>query len=196
VPNIWLTGAGVAFSCGLNATLPLLILALADRITSHIELQDPFDFLSSNAGLFILMLILPIELIADKLPQIDSINDLLHSALRPAAGAMAFMAIGSQESGTSAWITGFLGLAIAAVVHAWKMRTRPAITGATRGLGNPYASLVEDTIAVAVTIVSLVSGWLALLAIPLGVAWLGRVYSRIVAGKSRFIRLFSPRSPT
>jgi uncharacterized membrane protein len=193
VPNAWLSGAGVAFACGLNATLPLLILGLADRISDGITLEGRFDFLSSNAGLLILLLLLPIELIGDKIPQLDTINDLLHTLLRPVAGAIAFMAIGSQES-LNPWITGTLGLAIAGVVHAWKMRTRPSITGATKGLGNPFASLVEDTVSIVVTIASLVSGWLALVTVPLGVAWLWRTYGRLVSGESRLIRLFTPRA--
>ena len=192
MPNAWLSGAGVAFACGLNATLPLLILGLADRISDGITLEGRFDFLSSNAGLLILLLLLPIELIGDKIPQLDSINDLLHTVLRPVAGSIAFMAIGSQES-LNPWITGTLGLVIAGIVHTWKMRTRPSITGATKGLGNPFASLVEDTVAICVTIASLISGWLALLAVPLGVAWLWRTYGRLVSGESRLIRLFTPR---
>jgi hypothetical protein len=192
VPTAWLSGAGVAFACGLNATLPLLILGLADRISDGITLEGRSEFLSSNAGLLILLLLLPIELIADKIPQLDSINDLLHTLLRPVAGAIAFIAIGSQES-LNPWLTGTLGLLIAGGVHAWKMRTRPAITGATKGLGNPYASLVEDTVSICVTIASLVSGWLALVAVPLGVAWLWRTYARLVSGQSRLIKRFTPR---
>lgn len=192
MPNIWLSGAGVSFACGLNATLPLLILALADRITDTIDLQGRFAFLSSNAGLLILLLLLPIELIVDKIPQLDSISDLAHSVLRPVAGAIAFMAIGSQDS-VSPWLTGLLGLAIAGAVHTWKMQTRPSITGATKGLGNPYASVVEDIIAIVVTIASLVSGWLAIPAVMLGAVWLRRTYQRLVSGESRMIRLFTPK---
>jgi hypothetical protein len=84
-----LAGLGLSSSAGLNAYLPLLILALADRATSTVNLDKPYDLLSSTWGIIILLLLLPIELIADKFPRADHLNDLLHTVLSPAAGHFA-----------------------------------------------------------------------------------------------------------
>ncbi len=42
-----LTGFGLAGAAGLNAYLPLLIVALAGRFTDWIRLSPPFDALTS-----------------------------------------------------------------------------------------------------------------------------------------------------
>ena len=79
-----LTGIGLAAGTGLNAYLPLLVLALADRFTDVIELDTPWDIFSSFWGLVVLLLILPLELIPDKIAKVDHVSDLVHSAIRPA----------------------------------------------------------------------------------------------------------------
>lgn len=192
MPSSWLAGVGVAFSCGLNATLPLLILGLADRVSTTVTLRGPFEYLSSNAGLVILLLLLPIELVADKIPKVDSRSDIVHSVVRPLAGAIASMAIGSQFD-LPWWATGMLGLAIAGTAHGYKMQARPQITVATKGFGNPYASVVEDIGAVLVAIVSIVNGWLTILVIPLVGVWIMRTYRRLISGQSRVLRLVTPQ---
>ena len=95
--TLFLTGAGLAASAGLNAYLPILILALADRTTSFVDLPTPYNWLSSNVGLLVILLLLPLELIPDKIAKVDHVSDLIHSAIRPALGAAAFMAVASQE---------------------------------------------------------------------------------------------------
>ena len=45
--NAILTGIGLAAPAGLNAYIPLLVLALADRVTTRITLTAPYDALSS-----------------------------------------------------------------------------------------------------------------------------------------------------
>jgi uncharacterized membrane protein len=193
VLSVLLSGAGLAVSAGLNATLPLLILGLADRISGSITLNDPFDFLSSNAGVLLLLVLLPIELIADKIPRVDHLNDRLHSVVRPISGAICFMAIADQEEELNLWIAGILGLAITGVVHGWKMRIRPRITAATRGMGNSYASLIEDFIAIIVSLIAVTMPWGVPIAVAIGLAGLTRAYRRLVAGESSVIRAITPR---
>jgi len=194
VLSVLLSGAGLAVSAGLNATLPLLVLALADRVSGSITLTSPFDFLSSNAGILLLLLLLPIELIADKIPRVDHMNDRLHTVLRPISGAICFMSLADEEQQLNIWIAGILGIALSGGVHWWKMRTRPQITAGTRGLGNPYASLIEDFVAIAVSLTAVIVPWGVPIAIALGLAWLHRTYRRLVSGESSVIRAFSPRT--
>ncbi len=185
-------GAGFSWSSGLNAYLPLLILALADRIGTAVELESPFDWISSAGGIFLLLLILPIELIGDKIPRIDRFNDLVHTVIRPLAGALCFAAVASQDDRLNVWVAGALGLGIAAVTHLWKMRARVAIASATSGLGNPIVSALEDAVVIVVAICSSFIPFANAIAIPLGVLTLRRSYRRMTTGESRVIRVFQP----
>lgn len=188
-----LAGAGLSLSSGLNAYLPLLILALADRMGTAVELDSPYDWISSPAGLIVLLLVLPIELVGDKIPRIDRYNDLIHTAVRPLAGAFCFMAIASQEDHLNAWVAGALGLVLALATHLWKMRSRVAITAATRGLGNPIVSMFEDAVVIVLAICSTFVPLANVVVIPLGLAALWRSYRRMSTGQSRVIRMFQPK---
>ncbi len=184
--NAFLTGIGLAAPAGLNAYLPLLLLALADRITERITLNQPYDFLSSGWGIAVITFLLTVEAVADKIPGIDHANDLIQSAIRPAAGATLMMASTSEGSSLNPVIAMIVGLVTAGSVHAAKATSRPAITLSTDGLGNPLVSLVEDGVA-------LVTGLVAILAPILVVLPLVALFALLLYGHRRF-RCRSPAS--
>lgn len=158
-----LSGVGAAANAGLNSTLALLILALADRLTTRIDLASPYSGISSTAGIVILLLLLPVELIADKLPGIDAMSDRVHTVIRPLVGAFMAMAIAStHDSGVIVWVAGLLGLLAAGSVHWYKMQSRPVVTSATNGMGNPFLSIAEDLAVVVGTVVSVFVPYLAI----------------------------------
>lgn len=189
-----LAGAGWSLSSGLNAYLPLLILALTDRIGNSFNLESPFSWISTNVGILVLLFVLPLELVGDKIPRIDRVNDLAHTALRPLAGGFCFMAVASEAGDLNIWFAAALGVAIAGATHLWKMRSRVAITRGTAGLGNPFASTLEDGVAIAVAIASAAAPIANVMAIPVGIGLLHRSYVRIASGKNRLVRAFQPRS--
>ena len=145
--NALLTGLGLAAPAGLNAYLPLLVVALVDRFSGVLDLDRPYDFLSSNWGIAIITVLLTIEVVVDKIPGADHANDLIQSAIRPAAGAVLAMAA-TQDAAVNPVVAMVVGLVLAGGVHTAKTTARPAITLSTGGLGNPIASLVEDLVAV------------------------------------------------
>jgi hypothetical protein len=143
-----LTGLGLAAPAGLNAYLPLLIAALVDRFSNRIDLDRPYDFLGSNWGIAILTLLVTFEVVVDKIPGADHINDLIQSIIRPAAGAFLMMAANSDGGHLNPVGAMFIGLILAGAVHAAKATARPAVTISTGGLGNPVVSIVEDFLCV------------------------------------------------
>lgn len=181
----FLSGLGASAPAGLNATLPLLILALADRFTSVIELDQPYDLLSSSWAIIALLLLLPIELVADKIARVDHANDLLHSAIRPASGALIFMAIASQDDEINAVIAMLLGLLVAGGVHWFKTTQRPAITVATRGVGNPIVSMIEDAAVIVTTIVAVFVPYAVIAILPLSGWFVYRTYRRLQSGDAQ-----------
>ncbi|NJN97750.1 MAG: DUF4126 domain-containing protein [Anaerolineales bacterium] len=69
------TAFGLSTSAGLNAYLPLLLVAIAARYTDLIHLNKPWDVMTSGWVIGALAVLLLIEMTADKIPAIDTIND-------------------------------------------------------------------------------------------------------------------------
>ena len=149
-----LSGIGLAAPAGLNAYLPMLVLSLAARFSDSVTLERPFDLLESNWAIGVIVLLLTVEVVVDKVPGLDHANDLLQSVVRPAAGAVLAMAATSDAGAINPVLAMVLGLLTAGAVHTAKATTRPAITVATGGLGNPLVSMAEDVIAVVTAIVA------------------------------------------
>jgi hypothetical protein len=173
-----LTGVLLAAAAGLNAFLPVLGLALADRFTDKVDLPQPYNIISSAAGIAVLLVLVTIDLIADKIPRIDHLNDLVNSPIRPAAGMFLMMAAVSGKNEIHEVVAMFIGLLLAGAVHVYKSISRTRITVATNGLANPMVSLIEDGIAGLTTLLAIAVPWIGLaFAIPAGIG-LGWVYRK------------------
>src|SRR3989304_341823 len=83
---------GLSASAGLNAYIPLLVIGVLDHYTNLITLQKPWDTLSNPWILILLGILLIIEMLADKIPAVNHLNDAIQTVVRPAAGAIAFAA--------------------------------------------------------------------------------------------------------
>ena len=82
-----LTGTGLAVAAGLNAYVPLLIIGLAARFFDFVQLPPAWNWLSNEWVLLIIAVLLVIEIVADKIPVVDSINDWLQTNGRHFAAA-------------------------------------------------------------------------------------------------------------
>ncbi len=149
-----LTGLGLAAPAGLNAYIPLLVLALAARFSSTVTLGPPFDALSSTWAIAIILVLLTIELVVDKVPGIDHLNDIVQTVIRPAAGAVLTLAATSDAVAINPVLAGALGVTVAGSVHAAKVATRVTSTTTTAGLFNPVISFAEDALAALSSIVA------------------------------------------
>ena len=86
------TAFGLSASAGLNAYIPLLLVGLLARYTDLINLSKPWDTLASPWIILMLCLLVIVEMVADKVPAVNHVNDLIQTLIRPAAGAIAFAA--------------------------------------------------------------------------------------------------------
>ncbi|MDF3042327.1 MAG: conserved rane protein of unknown function [Thermomicrobiales bacterium] len=162
-----LTGIGLAAPAGLNAYIPLLVLALADRATTRVTLTAPYDILSSNLGIAILVVLLTVEVAVDKIPGVDHINDLIQSFVRPAAGAIAAVAATTGVVTINPAIMVLVGVVLAGSVNAVKVTTRPAVTVGSAGILNPVVSVGEDALAVMASVAAIFVPFLAILFLAL-----------------------------
>ena len=129
---------GLSTSAGLNAYLPLLVVALAARYTDLIQLNEPWDVITSGWVIAALAVLLLIEMTVDKIPVVDTINDSIQTIGRPLAGAVLFAASSGVVGDLHPVVAFSAGLIIAGGVHTVKTVTRPAVTAATGGMGTGW----------------------------------------------------------
>lgn len=141
------TAFGLSTSAGLNAYIPLLVVAVLARYTDLITLRQPWDALTSGWVIGVLVLLLLIEVLVDKIPAVDSVNDVVQTVVRPVAGAILFAASSNVISDVHPVLALICGLILAGGVHAVKTTTRPVVTGLTGGAGNALVSTTEDLLA-------------------------------------------------
>jgi hypothetical protein len=156
-----LTGVGLATSAGLNAYIPLLLLGVLGRFTNLITLPPGWTWLENGWVLAILAVLLAIEVVADKIPVVDHINDVVQTFVRPTAGGLAFGAASGAQTVTvsnpgdfftsNQWVPIVAGILISFIVHSMKAAARPVINATTAGFGAPVASTAEDAFSVAMS---------------------------------------------
>ena len=175
------TGLGLSSSAGLNAYLPLIIYNLAIRFdllpASDTQIGDTITSWEA-LGLFTLLLI--VEMIVDKVPLLDSVNDVVGTVIRPVAGAILMMASTGelQETLSPEMVQLFAlisGGSSAGGVHAVKAFSRPLVTGSTAGTGNFAVSFLEDVLAVGVSLFAIVLPFIILF-MGIGLVLLGFWY--------------------
>lgn len=150
-----LSAFGLSASAGLNAYIPLLVIGVTAHYTELITLQSPWDTLANPWILILLGLLVIIEMLADKIPAVNHINDLIQTIIRPVAGAIVFAASARVISNIHPVLALGCGLLIAGSVHVVKaVAVRPAVTATTGGTANIPVSIAEDILA---TITSLLA---------------------------------------
>lgn len=174
-----LTAFGLSASAGLNAYIPLLIIGVSARFFPQIvRLSAPYDLLGSNLVIAALTILLVVEVLADKVPLVDHLNDLIALFIRPTAGALLFAASTGAVSWLDPKMALVLGLLIAGAAHGAKATARPMITATTAGMGNPIVSTVEDIAALLTSLVAILAplliGVAILVFVGLVVWWLSR----------------------
>jgi len=168
-----LTGLGLAIPAGLNAYIPLLTVAVAERL-GWIELGEPYALLGEWWAIALIAVLLLVEVVADKVPAVDSVNDAIQTVVRPAAGGLLFVAAtsGGEWLHPAVWVAA--GVLVAGSVHAVKATSRPAVHASTGGAGGPVVSLAEDVAAFVATVVALVAPVLVALVVIAVVVVLAR----------------------
>jgi hypothetical protein len=161
------TAFGLATAAGLNAYIPLFIVALLSRVSSLVTLSEPYDALSSWWVIGALGVLMVIEILVDKVPAADTVNDVIHTFIRPAAGALLFAA-STKVIGLHPVLAALCGVILAGGVHAAKSTGRPVVTATTAGVGNPIVSTVEDVISFVTSVIALLVPYVAAVLIIVG----------------------------
>ena len=175
-----LTGFGLATAAGLNAYIPLLSLGLLSRFTSLVSLPPGWVWLENGWVMAIVAVLLIVEVVADKIPALDTINDTIQTFVRPTAGGIVFgwgtaaQTPAVTDPGAFAqsgqWVGVAIGVVTALVVSLTKSTVRPAANVATAGTAAPVLSTIEDVTSVGLVFAAILVPVLVLVVL-LVLAW-------------------------
>ena len=150
------TAFGLSASAGLNAYIPLLLVGLLAKYTNLITLNQPWDTLANPWIILLLCVLVIIEMLADKIPAVNHINDLIQTLIRPAAGAVAFAASANVITDVSPVLALACGLLVAGTVHVAKAgAVRPMVTATTGVAGNIPVSIAEDVVSMVLSFLAI-----------------------------------------
>ena len=174
---------GLSASAGLNAYIPLLVVALIGKFTNLITLNSPWNTLESWWVIGVLFILSLVEFFADKIPAVNHVNDIIQTAIRPVAGAIVFAASAKIISDVHPVLAMLMGLLVAGGIHAVKsLAVRPAVTATTGGAGNVPVSIAEDILSTVVSIIAAITPVImAVILVLLGallVLWIWRKVNR------------------
>jgi len=174
---------GLSASAGLNAYIPLLVVSLMAKFTNLIELAEPWNALESWWTIGVLAVLGTVELVADKVPVVDQVNDAVQTFIRPVAGVILFATSAKTITEINPVLSMICGLLVAGSVHAAKsLVARPIIEASTAGIGTPVVSTVEDVFATVISVLAVALPLLMLILLILIVWWIfwfvGRLKSR------------------
>lgn len=146
---------GLPFVVGIKPYATFFVFGLLLRtgyVVDPFFLGARFEFFKSTAGLAIFGFLFLIDTFADKIPVVDHISDLIHTVLKPIAGALlGFVSVGAVQMSDLLGIISVAmavvgGGAIALATHVTKATMRVASTKFTAGFANPAISFGEDVL--------------------------------------------------
>jgi Domain of unknown function (DUF4126) len=140
---------GSAWTSGINlyATVSVLGLlqkfALTKPLPGGLDVLDNWWIIGIAGGLYL------IEFVADKVPYVDSVWDVVHTFIRVPAGAAVAYAATTNEATSVHVIATLLGGGLALSSHGTKAALRAGANLSPEPVSNWVLSIVEDVIAFA-----------------------------------------------
>lgn len=176
-PLLW--GIALAATAGLRLFMPFLFVGGMARY-AHVPTPDLLDWTATDAGFLLLLVATLLEILADKIPAVDHALDVAATFLKPAAGLLLPAALLYDFSPMAAWTLGVAaGAPLALGVHATKAGTRVASSATTLGTANPLVSLLEDTLALILLVLTVLAPIVAALLVVAMVVLVVRALSRM-----------------
>ncbi len=138
---------GFSFAAGINLYATVAILGLASRY-GWVSLPPQFQAFDSDLIIGAAIVMYLIEFFADKVPYVDTLWDMIHTAIRPVGGALIAVTTLGEASPTVEGLVALMGGAVAAGSHLTKTSTRAAANASPEPFSNWFLSLGEDLFVV------------------------------------------------
>lgn len=134
------------WASGVNSYLVVLVLGIAEKVGSFEQIPDMlgrWDVLGIAAVLY------AFEFVADKVPYIDSVWDVVSTVIRPFVGGTIGVLIGGDSSEINGLVGGTVGGTSALASHVVKAGTRLAVNTSPEPASNIGLSVTEDVVVLA-----------------------------------------------
>src|SRR5215204_163104 len=138
---------GFSFAAGVNLYATVAILGLAARY-GWVSLPRQFQAFNSDIVIGAAIVMYLIEFFADKIPYVDTLWDMIHTAIRPLGGALIAVTTLGDTSPTVEGLVALMGGAVAAGSHLTKTSTRAAANTSPEPFSNWILSIGEDLFVV------------------------------------------------
>ncbi len=152
----WVFTSG--WASGINAYAVVLIMGIAERFFHVSGIPDALARPEVMIGAAVLFLV---EMVADKIPYLDSAWDSVHTVIRPAVGATLGYLFGHESSSLDAAFMAATGGFSALASHLVKAGARAAVNTSPEPASNIIFSSTEDVLVASVVSLAFLSPWLA-----------------------------------
>jgi len=170
---------GSAWVSGINLYAMVAILGLLGRF-GGLKLPGELSHITNGWIIGAAILLYCIEFVADKVPGLDSIWDVIHTFIRVPAGAIvAASALGDFNKPVQV-IAFMIGGGLALSSHGTKAATRAALNLIPEPVTNIVASIVEDIIAIVAIFIAVFAPLLALFLLVCAVIVTALLLPRII----------------
>lgn len=144
----------LAFASGLNVYATIAVIGISSRY-GLVTLPDHFRGFENPIVIGVAIALYLVEFMADKIPWLDSVWDIVHTVIRPFGGALvAVLAVGNA-SPIARPLAALLGGSVAMTTHATKAGVRVAANASPEPFSNWLLSLGEDFLAMALSYTAL-----------------------------------------
>ncbi len=147
VPELALAAA-LAWGAGIRLYLVVFIFGLASWL-GYWELPEHLAVLAHPLVLFASGFMTAVELLADKLPLLDTAWDAMHTFIRIPAGAALAASVFGDSGAAVAMAAALLGGTLTATTHFSKAGTRATVNASPEPFSNVALSLAEDVLVAA-----------------------------------------------
>lgn len=152
----WVFSSG--WASGINGYAVVLLLGLAGRFVGA---DDVPPALERTDVLVVAALLLLVDVVADKIPYLDSGWDAVHTVIRPAIGATLGALLAGQQGSLVQIAAGATGGLTALASHAVKAGLRAAVNTSPEPASNIVVSSAEDLTVAGVVALSILHPWAA-----------------------------------
>jgi hypothetical protein len=143
---------------GINAYAVVFLLGVMGRTgaTGDVPLSLQRTDVLVVAGLLFLC-----EAVADKVPYVDSVWDVVHTVIRPVAGGVVAALLAGHAGSLPQAAAGAIGGTTALVSHLVKAGVRMAVNTSPEPASNIVLSVAEDLAVAALVVLALFHPWAA-----------------------------------
>jgi uncharacterized protein DUF4126 len=174
------------WASGINAYLVVLVLGLIGRFG---EVAAVPEGLTRTDVLVVAALMYLVELVADKIPYVDSLWDAISTAIRPTVGAVIALLIAQDAPTLEQAILTATGGVTALVSHLVKGGLRLIVNTSPEPASNIVVSVGEDVTVAGVTSLAVLHPMLAFtiaaVLLALGILLLVLLWTRVLRGWRR-----------